>query len=102
LSSISIRRKHALPPAQARRVADSVAAQLGRDYGIQAQWHGDTLHFERSGASGTLQLAAGELVVEVRLGFLLMAFRDSIARGIERGLDEHLGAAPAGKSPPRN
>jgi len=35
-----------------------VAAQLGREYGIKAQWQGDTLHFERTGVNGTLRLAA--------------------------------------------
>jgi len=91
LSSISIRRAHSLPPSQARRAADKVAAQLGRDYGIQAQWRGDTLNFEGTGVSGTLRLAAEELLIDVRLGFLLMAFRDAIAQAIERNLDQHLG-----------
>jgi putative polyhydroxyalkanoate system protein len=101
LSSISIRRAHTLSPSQARSVADTVAAQLERDYGIEAHWQGDTLHFERTGVSGTLHLAAKELVLDVRLGFLLMAFRDSIAAAIERNLDQHLGTAPAGKGLPR-
>jgi putative polyhydroxyalkanoate system protein len=82
-------------------VADTVAAQLERDYGIEANWQGDTLHFERAGVSGTLQMAATELMLEVRLGFLLMAFRDDIAAAIERNLDQHLGKAPVGKRSPR-
>jgi putative polyhydroxyalkanoate system protein len=91
-----------LPPAQARRVADTVAAQLAREYGIQAQWHGNTLHFERTGVSGTLRIAAKELLIDVSLGFLLMAFRDAIAQAIERNLDQHLGAASAGENLPRS
>jgi putative polyhydroxyalkanoate system protein len=90
-----------LSPSQARSVADTVAAQLERDYDIEAHWQGDTLHFERAGASGTLHLAAKELVLEVRLGFLLMAFRDDIAAAIHRNLDQHLGTAPVGKRLPR-
>jgi putative polyhydroxyalkanoate system protein len=73
-------------------VADTVAAQLERDYRIRSNWKGDTLHFERAGVSGTLRLAAKELVLEVRLGFLAMAFRDDIAEAIERDLDRYLGA----------
>ncbi len=72
-------------------MADTVAAQLEREYGIQAHWRGDTLHFERTGVSGTLRVAAKELMIDVRLGFLLMAFRDAIAQAIERNLDQHLG-----------
>jgi putative polyhydroxyalkanoate system protein len=97
LSSISIRRAHSLPQPEARRVAESVAAELERAYGIQARWDGDTLHFERTGVSGTLHLGSKEILLEARLGFLLMAFRDSIAQAIERDLDRHLGAAPTGK-----
>lgn len=89
-----------MTPSLARRAADTVAAQLGREYGIQAQWRGDTLHFERTGVSGTLRLAPKELLIEVQLGFLLMAFRDSIAQAIERNLDQHLRAPPAGKGSP--
>ena len=87
-----------MPQARARHVADTVAAQLGREYGIKAQWQGDTLHFERTGVNGTLRLAAKELMIDVRLGFLLLAFRDPIAQGIERALDRHLAAE--GKRPP--
>jgi len=71
-------------------VADTVAAQLEQEYGIQARWQGDTLHFERTGVSGTLRIAAKELMIDVRLGFLLLAFRDAIAQAIERALDQHL------------
>jgi putative polyhydroxyalkanoate system protein len=99
MSSISIRRAHSLPQPRARRVADAVAAELERAYGIRAQWFGDTLHFERTGVSGTLELASKELLLEVRLGFLLTAFRDAIAEAIERDLDRHLGSAPAGTRP---
>jgi putative polyhydroxyalkanoate system protein len=81
-----------LSQSQARRVADTVAAQLERDYDIAAKWRGNTLHFERAGVNGTLRLAAKELLLEVSLGFLLMAFRDDIAAAIERDLDRHLGA----------
>ena len=90
MSSISIRRAHSLPQARARHVADTVAAQLEQEYGIQARWQGDTLHFERTGVSGTLRIAAKELMIDVRLGFLLLAFRDAIAQAIERALDQHL------------
>jgi putative polyhydroxyalkanoate system protein len=101
LSSISIRRAHTFSPSQARGVADTIAAQLERDYGIEANWQGDTLHFKRAGVNGTLHLASKELILDVRLGFMLMAFRDDIAAAIERNLDQHLSAASVEKRPPR-
>lgn len=91
LSQISLRRSHKLPHTQAVAAADAIAARLKADYGMQSRWQGDTLHFERTGASGTLRLAPQEVHLEVRLGLLLSAFRDSIAQEVERQLDEQLG-----------
>jgi putative polyhydroxyalkanoate system protein len=94
VSKIAIRRAHQLSHAQATRAANSVAAQLKDQYSIQSRWSGDTLNFERAGAHGTVRLAPGELQLEVHLGMLLSVFRDTIAREIERNLDEHLAVAP--------
>lgn len=95
MSRISIRRQHTLAHDDAVAAADSIAAQLKSEYGIQSHWEGDTLHFERASATGTLRLAPKELQLEVRLGFLLTAFSDSIHRAIERTLDEQLSAQRA-------
>ena len=94
MSTISLRRTHKLTHAQAVNAADSVAAQLKDEYGISARWEGNTLHFERIGASGTLRLASKEMRLEVHLGFLLTGLRSAIAREIERHLDEQLSAKP--------
>ncbi|MET0985296.1 MAG: polyhydroxyalkanoic acid system family protein [Steroidobacteraceae bacterium] len=95
MSRISIRRKHTLSHDDAVAAADSIAAQLKSEYGMQSHWEGDTLHFERASASGTLRLAPKEVQLEVRLGFLLAAFSDSIHRAIERNLDAQLSAKRA-------
>ena len=96
MSSISIRRAHNLSQVSAVKAVNSVAARLKDEYAVKAHWQESTLHFERLGLSGTLQLAAKEVVLEMQLGFLLTAFRDSIALAIERTLDEELGVKPIG------
>jgi putative polyhydroxyalkanoate system protein len=95
MSRISIHRSHKLPQAQAVAAADAIAARLKAEYGMQSRWDGDTLHFERSGANGTLRLAPHDVRLDVRLGFLLSPFRDSIAAEIERQLEEQLVAKRA-------
>jgi putative polyhydroxyalkanoate system protein len=100
LSRISLSRKHNLSRNQALAAANSVAAQLKGEYGIQSRWDGDTLHFERANAHGTLRLAPKEVQVEVHLGFLLSVFEDSIRSGIEQSLEKHLAAKPS-RSPRR-
>jgi putative polyhydroxyalkanoate system protein len=94
LSRISIRRTHGLPRARAVEAVDAVVGRLQDEYAIQSRWAGSTLHFERAGLSGTLELSATELTIDVELGFLLGALRASIASGIERHLDEFLEARP--------
>ena len=71
-------------------MADAVAKELARDYGLKATWRGDTLHFERSSLTGRLQLKPKEILLEVALGFLLAAFKDNIARIVEKKLAQVL------------
>jgi putative polyhydroxyalkanoate system protein len=97
LSRISIRRAHSLPAAEARRLADDLVARLSKEYGVRAKWDGETLRFERTSLSGTLHLAPGEVRLEMTLGLLLLAFRDPIAKALERHLDQHLSPKPAPK-----
>jgi putative polyhydroxyalkanoate system protein len=94
LSSISIRRAHNLPRARAIEALNAVAERLQGEYAIRSRWEGSTLHFDRTGLSGTLQLSATDLTIDVELGFILGALRGSIVSGIERHLDEHLSAKP--------
>jgi putative polyhydroxyalkanoate system protein len=99
MSTISIRRQHSLSKDKAVDVADSVAKQLGEEYGMRSKWKGDTLHFERSGVNGTLRLAPKEMLIDVKLGMLLFALRDTIATQIEKKLDTLL--SPAAKTTKR-
>ena len=94
MSSISIRRAHSLSQVRAVKAVNSVAARLKDEYAVKSHWQDSTLHFERLGLTGTLQLAAKEVLLEMQLGFLLTAFRDSIAGAIERTLDEELVVKP--------
>lgn len=87
VSKISIHRRHSLAPQKALSIAKSIAADIEQDYGVRSSWHGDTLQFRGSGVHGTLQLAANEMVLEVHLGLMLFALRDSIAAQIERKFD---------------
>ena len=87
MSQILIRRRHALTRGQARRVANAIAEELAAHYDVQASWTGDALHFKRTGLDGTLRLGSGEFTLNVRLGFVLAAFRDRISEAIRSRLD---------------
>jgi putative polyhydroxyalkanoate system protein len=91
---ISIRRAHNLPRARAIEAVDAVAARLSDEYAVQLRWEGTTLHFDRTGLSGTLEVGVTELTIDVQLGIIMGALRGSIASAIERHLDEHFAGKP--------
>ncbi len=92
MSSISIRRSHSLSHERVVAAVNVVAERLKDEYAVKSRWRGSSLHFERIGLNGTMNLAPKELTLNVELGFLLSVFRDSIAREIERTLDDELAA----------
>ncbi len=98
MSDIHYVRKHALPLAQAKKVAQQTADELAAEYDLVSEWEGNTLHFRRSGVEGSMQVTAQQITLDVKLGFLLRAFKGAFERHIERHLDERLAAAPARKS----
>lgn len=69
MSHIVIHRDHTLTLDQARTAAESLADQLAERYEISHHWQEDSLHFERSGVSGQIDLEPGVIRVNVRLGF---------------------------------
>ena len=93
MSTIVVRRTHALGLAEAKRLAETVAKQLRKDYGGSFTWHGDDLHFERTGASGSLAVSKNDFQVRVELAFLLSALRSRIEQEIVTFCDAHFGAA---------
>jgi putative polyhydroxyalkanoate system protein len=87
VSDIDLRRTHGLAPAEARAMAERLLERLGREFGLQGHWAGDTLRFQRPGVQGHLALGPEELRLQVTLGFLLKAMRGRIERAIAQELD---------------
>jgi len=88
MSHIVVQRDHTLTLDQARQSAETLAAQLADHYEISHHWQGDSLHFERSGVSGQIDLEPGRLRVSVRLGFLLVPMKHRLEQEIQRQLEE--------------
>jgi putative polyhydroxyalkanoate system protein len=78
---------HHLPIADAKQLVQKVADDLGEEYDLQSQWHGNTLRFERSGVQGEMRVAASEIDLEVTLGFLLKPFKAKFVQAIEHRFD---------------
>ena len=88
MPSIDITHAHSLPHAKARKAVQEVADKLSERFGIQYEWAGDTLNFNRAGVDGKIALGGSDLRVTANLGFLMSAFKVPIEAEIRRVLDE--------------
>jgi putative polyhydroxyalkanoate system protein len=68
-------------------MAEKIAAKLEKDYELKSSWQRDVLTFTRSGVNGTLAVTVKELHIDVKLGFLMAAFKGPIQGAIEKNLD---------------
>lgn len=100
MSRIVVQRPHRLSLAGARRVAETIARRLQRDYGGTFAWDGDTLRFSRTGAAGHVAVHKRDVEVLVDVGWLLRPLHGRIEREVHALLDEHL-EAPAAVQPSR-
>lgn len=88
MSHIAIHRSHELTLDRARQAAETLAEQLADRYELGYHWQGDSLHFERSGVGGHIDLEPGMIRINARLGFLLAPFKHKLEQEIHRQLDE--------------
>ena len=90
MATIFIQRKHSLAPNELRRHVDALAEDLQRKLSAKYHWEGDTLHFSRTGASGTITLDPERLEIQVELGLLLRPFTNAVEQSVNEYLDEYL------------
>jgi putative polyhydroxyalkanoate system protein len=88
MSHINIHRKHDLSHEKARESAESIAKYLDDKFSLSYRWEGSSLHFERSGVSGYIEIEEKDVWVNVRLGFLLLPLRSRFEQEIHRYMDE--------------
>ncbi|MFP8778463.1 polyhydroxyalkanoic acid system family protein [Hydrogenophaga sp. RWCD_12] len=94
MANIHIRRDHQLGLDGARKVAWKWAEHAESEFDMQCAYEEgddtDVVHFNRTGAKGTLRVAADHFDLDAQLGFLLGAFKDRIESEIVKNLDELL------------
>jgi putative polyhydroxyalkanoate system protein len=95
MSQILVRRRHGLPMAEARHLAETMARRLRDDFGGSYAWEGDTLRFQRTGASGHVAVTPDGFEIRVDLSFVLRPLHGRIEREIVSFCDENV-TPPAG------
>ncbi len=91
MTTIHIQRDHTLSRDKLHKHVDALAEELQSELAAQYHWEGDTLHFSRKGASGTIKLEPKQLEVQIKLGVLLRPLKAKVEKTINKYLDEHLG-----------
>ncbi len=90
MADIEFTKAHSLTIAKAKALVQHAAEALAAEYGLSSEWHGNTLHFHRSGVDGQMHVTDSEIRLHVTLGFLLRAFKGKFIDHIESNLDRLL------------
>jgi len=90
MSDIVFIRSHVLPIAKARALVQKAADHLAAEHHLENEWHGNTLHFQRSGVNGKIHVTDSNIHLDVSLGLLLKPFKAKFVGEIERNLDKYL------------
>jgi putative polyhydroxyalkanoate system protein len=90
MATINIKRQHTLGRDVARQRVESVAKNLQERLNANWSWEGDSLHFERSGASGSVEVGDDFVEFNIKLGMLLSAMKGTIEGSIQEEVDKAL------------
>jgi putative polyhydroxyalkanoate system protein len=93
MSEIRVCREHGVTLKRARKGAERIAEELGEEFGLDHEWDGNTLRFQRMGVAGHIEVGKKEVEIYVKLGFLLIALRPRIEHEINKFFDENFGPA---------
>lgn len=90
MAVIRIKRNHRLPRSDLRVQIESLAHEIEEKLQARCRWEGDTAHFSRSGASGSIKLDDDEIAVEIALGLALTPLKSRVERTVNERLDQML------------
>ena len=91
MATIHIKRAHQLDNESVRKEIQNLADKLSEDLSATYNWEGDRLVFKRSGANGHIDIAEGEVDIEIKLNMMLTPLKGTIEKTVTSYLDERLG-----------
>jgi len=92
MADIDIIQPHSMTPEAARAAAQQVADKMAADFGMECEWEGAVLRFERSGVDGTLVVGERDARLEIRLGLMMKAFAPMVQDKLARKMEKVFGA----------
>ena len=91
MSSIDISAFHEMTLEDAQQAADDLAQDLADKFDIDYGWDEDSIHFERPGVHGSIDVKKDAIRVTAELGFLLAMLKSRIEIEIREYLQSHFG-----------
>ena len=90
MARFTVSRSFTMDKQEVRGIAEDLAHQIERDYGVSARWQGDTVSMRGSGVDGSLTIEEDVIHVEVRLGMMASMFERPLRRIVTEYLDEYV------------
>ena len=90
MANINIRRQHTLGRSIARQKVEEIAHSLQDKLNAKWSWNGDSLNFQRSGASGSVDVGDDFVEFNVKLGMLLTPMKGAIENAIQEQVNKSL------------
>jgi len=87
MPTITVQREHNKSIKDAKAAVERVAQHIAERFSVDYAWQGNTLHFERSGVDGQIELSRGQVTVTANLSFFLSMLRGPIEEAIHEHID---------------
>jgi len=84
MTRIHIKHQHNLPQGEARALVEEIAGDLKKELKAEYSMEGNSLRFQRTGASGSVDLGEDFVEVNVNLGLLLGPMKGAIEKSIRQ------------------
>ena len=91
MANIHIKREHHLGLNEARERVDHIASSLQDKLEAKWAWKGNQLSFNRSGASGTVDVGENFVEFNVKLGLMLSPLKGKIESTLNEEIEKALG-----------
>jgi putative polyhydroxyalkanoate system protein len=95
MSTIDVRRAHALPKEEARKRAEDLANSMKQKFELDWRWDGDRIAFDAprgaaKGTKGTVEVGDKEVRVQIDLPWLLRMLKGTIESKVNDKLNQLL------------
>ena len=95
MSTIDVRRNHALPKEVARKRAEDLATSMQQRFELDWRWEGDRIVFDAprgaaKGTKGSVDVGEREVRVQIDLPFLLRMLKGTIESKVNDKLNQLL------------